>query len=200
VAQLDYRSVMTLEKLAELGQSNVDIAKTLGITEGAVRYHLKRPLESRVDGRAKKQKAAAYSEVIEHWKQHHEEADRGFNLAELHEYLVENFGYSGSDRSVQRYWKKTYPADRVFTRRRVETPPGAQAQVDWGFYPSVVVDGDIQRLYGLHVKLSSCRYPAIIWSRSKNQLAWHRCHIEALRRLGGVPATLRVDRAMGHRQ
>lgn len=168
MAQLDYRSVMTIEKLAELGQSNVEIARTLGITEGAVRYHLKRPLESRVDGRAKTHKAAAYSEIIDHWKQNHEEANRGFNLLELHEYLVENFGYSGSDRSVQRYWKKTYPEARVFARRRVETPPGAQAQVDWGIYPSVVVDGEVRRLYGLHVKLSSSRYPAIVWSSSKN--------------------------------
>lgn len=193
MAQLDYRSVMTIEKLAELGQSNVEIARTLGISEGAVRYHLKRPFEGRVDGRAKTQKAAAYSEVIDHWKQHREEADRGFNLLELHEYLVEHFGYSGSERSVQRYWKKTYPEARVFARRRVETPPGVQAQVDWGIYPSVVVDGEHRRLYGLHVKLSSSRYPAVVWSTSKNQLAWHRCHIEALRRLGGVPATLRVD-------
>jgi len=176
--------------LAELGHAKVSIAQTLGVSEGTVRYHIKHPPDARVDGRAKTQKAAALAGVIAYWRSEQKE---GYNLTELHEYLAANYGYAGSLRSVQRYWKRTYPEATVFTRRRVETPAGVQGQVDWGVYSSVTVSGTNQRLYALHLTLSRSRYPAIVWSTSKNQLAWHTCHIEALRRVGGVPATLRVD-------
>jgi hypothetical protein len=37
----------------------------------------------------------------------------------------------------------------------------------------------------------SCK-EAMIWSPSKNMLAWLSCHSRAFERLGGVPATVRV--------
>src|SRR5260370_14368609 len=41
--------------------------------------------------------------------------------------------------------------------------------------------------------LSHSRKEALVWSRSMEQLAWHRCHNEAYRRLGGVAAVNRID-------
>lgn len=193
MARLDHASIMTIQKLAELGQTNVSIATTLGVSEGSVRYHLKHPPGEGEDGRNKPRLAAALADPIRRWVTFQDSQGAGINLSELHDHLVEHFGYSGSVRSVQRYFKDTYPKARIFTRRRIETPPGAQAQVDWGIYPTVIVGGHERQLYGLHMQLSSSRYPAIVWSTSKNQLAWHRCHLESLSRLGGVPATIRVD-------
>ena len=34
---------------------------------------------------------------------------------------------------------------------------------------------------------------SVVWSERKDQLAWLHCHAEALKRLGGVPATMRID-------
>ena len=48
-------------------------------------------------------------------------------------------GYDGSLRSVQRFWAKHYPAPAIRARRRVETPPGVQAQADWAHFPQVVI-------------------------------------------------------------
>src|SRR5262245_54134790 len=52
------------------------------------------------------------------------------NLATLHDWLIEEHGYAGSLRSVQRYYRAEFPRPERRARHRVETPPGAQAQVD----------------------------------------------------------------------
>lgn len=95
--------------------------------------------------------------------------------------------------SVQRYWRLTYPAPAVGARRRVETPPGAQAQVDWAHFPGVIVGDEAVDLVALHMVASWSRQEAIVWARAKNMLAWLGCHTACFAWLGGVPATLRVD-------
>jgi transposase len=102
-------------------------------------------------------------------------------------------GYVGSRRSVQRYWKRTYPAPALRARRRVETPPGAQAQVDWAHFSGVIVGEEAVDLLALHMVLSWSRTEAIVWSRAKDMLSWLACHTACFVRLGGVPATVRVD-------
>jgi transposase len=94
---------------------------------------------------------------------------------------------------VQRYWRRAYPAPAIRARRRVETPPGAQAQVDWAHFPGVVVAGEAVDLLAMHMVLSWSRAEAVVWSRGKDTLSWLACHTACLARLGGAPATLRVD-------
>src|SRR5262249_55880037 len=77
--------------------------------------------------------------------------------------------------------------------RRVETPPGAQAQVDWGTFAGVDLGDGPQTLYAFVLVLSHSRKQALIWCRRMDQLAWHPAHTEAFRRLGGIPAVLRID-------
>ena len=70
-----------------------------------------------------------------------------------------------------------------------------QAQTDWMEFRGIDV-GDASgptTLYGFVMTLSHSRKEAVVWSRSMDQLAWHRCHNEAFRRLGGVAATNRID-------
>jgi hypothetical protein len=107
--------------------------------------------------------------------------------------LVTEHGYDGSLRSVQRFWAKRYPAPAIRARRRVETPPGAQAQADWAHFPDVIVGGEARSLVAFKMVLSHSRKDAIVWSEGKDMLAWLGCHSEAFRRLGGVPATVRID-------
>jgi hypothetical protein len=79
--------------------------------------------------------------------------------------------------------------------RRVETPPGAQTQSDWGEFRRVDL-GDADgptTLYAFVMVLSHSRKEAVVWSRSMDQLAWHHVHNEAYRRLGGVAAVNRID-------
>ena len=192
MAKLDEEAHMTIKTLARKGLSNRQTARLLGVTEGAVRYHLARMETDAPDGRsARTGKAAAFAPFIDAWREAH--AGEAVNLSVLHEWLIREYGYSGSLRSVQRYWHKAYPAPRLRARRRVETPPGAQAQVDWAHFPGVIVGGAPTDLLAFCMVLSHSRHSALVWSHKKDQLAWHRCHNEAFRRLGGVTATVRVD-------
>ena len=190
--KLDLEARMAIKALAERGSSASSIARTFCVTEGAVRYHLRRQAAQAVDGRGgKPHKAAALHEAIVAWLGQH--TSGAVNLVALHAWLVEEHGYQGSARSVQRYVRSVFPPPARRARRRVETPPGAQAQVDWAEFREVpFVDGP-RDLYALHMQLSHSRFDAVVWSERKDQLAWLHCHSEALKRLGGVPATMRID-------
>ena len=183
---------MAIKVLSARGSTQSEIARLLGVTEGAVRYHARRMAVGAVDGRGQQRpKAEAFAAAIEHWRG--QQDGGGVNLAALHEWLRREHGYDGSLRSVQRYWRRSYPAPAVRARRRVETPPGAQAQVDWAHFPAVIVGDEAVDLVALHMVLSWSRQEAIVWARSKDMLAWLGCHTACFVRLGGVPATLRVD-------
>ena len=178
--------------LLEQGHSQSSVARLLGVSEGTVRYHHKRRTAGAVDGRSKQAfKASDCAEAISHWRSQ-QEGGR-INLAELHAWLQREHDYGGSLRSVQRYWKATYPAPKIRSRRRVETPAGAQAQVDWAEFPGAVLGGESVNLVALIVTLSWSRKRAVVWAHSKDMLSWQSCQVACLRRLGGAPAVLRID-------
>ncbi len=183
---------MTIQVLHERGCAKREIARQLGIDEKAVRYRLRRLARGAQDGRSGKPfKAAALGEVIEAWMA--SQSAGGVNLQVLHELLVMDYGYDGSSKSIQRYVRAHFPRPKQRARRRVETPPGAQGQADWGEFPRVQVGGDERDLHAFHLVLSHSRKEAVVWSLREDELAWLDVHNQALRRLGGVPAVIRVD-------
>lgn len=198
--RLSPEEIVTVHVLRSKGQSNCAIARTLGVSEGTVRYHAKRRADGAVDGRSGKPfKGEAVAGLIKEWIDEHErlraqgDEDRPVNVRDLFDFLVTQHDYRGSYRSVLRFVRRRYPAPRLRTYRRVETPPGAQAQVDWGEFSGIDIGDGPQTLYAFVMVLSHSRKPAVVWSRRTDQLAWHHVHNEALRRLGGVPAVLRID-------
>jgi len=196
--QLSPEEIVTLLVLKRKGQSNVQIAQALGVSEGAVRYHAR--TADKPDGRRNKpRKADPLAEVIAHWiasSRPDASADapaRPGNVHALHDWLRAEHGYQGSYRSVLRFVRARYPRPRLRPFRRVETPPGAQAQVDWGEFADLDIGDGPQKLYAFVLVLSHSRKAVLVWSRRMDQLSWHQAHNEALRRLGGVPAVLRID-------
>ncbi len=183
---------MTIKKLHAQGVPNTEVARMLGVSEGSVRYHVRRQAQRAEDGRRSAQRScvADLHEAIVAWLA---SCEGRMNLAALHDHLVEEYDFTGSRRAVQRYVARSFPRPRIRARRRVETPPGAQAQVDWAEFRDVWLGGQRTTLYALHMQLSHSRFGAIVWSRHKDQLSWQSAHNDALRRLGGVPATLRID-------
>ena len=182
--------------LLEQGHSQSAVARLLGVNEGTVRYHRKRWASDAGDGRSRQVlKTAAHAEAIAHWRSQ-QEGGR-INLSELHVWLCREHGYGGSLKSVQRYWKQTYPAPAIRARRRVETPAGAQAQVDWVEFPGAVLGRETVDLVALIVTLSWSRKRAVVWARSKDMLSWQSCQLACQlacrQRLGGAPAVLRID-------
>ena len=183
---------MTIEVLRERGVSQRAIARQLGVYENAVRYRLKRLAAGAHDRRADKVSSVApLAAAVAHWMD--SVAAGGVSGLALYEWLVAEHGYAGSYKAVQRFVRAQYPKPRLRVRRRVETPPGAQAQADWAEYPGVAVGGERVDLSAFHLVLSHARYEAVVWSVRKDELAWLAVHNAALTRLGGVPAVIRVD-------
>ena len=198
MATLTKDEIVTLQVLKQKGESNCAIAKRLGVTEGAVRYHVRRAKENASDGRRKISliEQLGLQEAVRLWWQNATEVandDRPPNIMALWTYLIDEHQYSGSYKSVRKYCRETFPAPKKRPFRRIETPPGAQTQSDWLETTIAIGDGEQQKLYGFVMTLSHSRKTAVVWSRSMNQLAWHRVHNEAFLRLGGVAAVNRID-------
>ena len=186
--------VVTIRVLAEKGQNHCEIARTVGVTESTVRYHLRRAAAGAEDGRREKpQKAQTLAEVIEAWHAERRDAVRPVNVMELYEHLVGEYDYSGSYQSVRRFVRRHYPKPRMRTYRRVETVPGAQSQTDWAEYPRVDIGEGPEPLSAFVMCLSHSRKLAVVWSRRKDLLSWLACHNAAFERLGGIAAVNRVD-------
>lgn len=192
--RLSQEEVVTIQVLSEKNQNHCEIARTLGVTEGTVRYHLRRAAEGAQDGRKKQPlRAMGMSEVIAAWIAERAADPRPVNVMELYEHMVAEYGYEGSYKSVLRFVRRHYPRPRIRTYRRVETPPGAQTQTDWGEFSGIDVGRGPERLSAFVMVLSHSRKPAVIWSRRKDQLSWLWCHNAAFRRLAGVAAVNRID-------
>src|SRR5690349_5359878 len=198
--KLSPEELVTLATLNQKGQPNAQIARTLGVTEGAIRYHLRRARAGATDGRrGKPHKADPLASVIDHWVRdgrptgEGEPTPRPANVRALYDHLVDEHAYGGSYRSVLRLVRARYPAPRLRPFRRVETPPGAQAQADWGELGGLDIGRGPQALYAFVMALSHSRKEVVVWSERMDQLAWHHAHNEAFRRLGGVPAVVRID-------
>ncbi len=96
--------IVTINVLGEKGMPSRAIARTLGVTEGAVRYHRRRRADGAVDGRRNKPfKAAALAAVIAAWIKVREDGPRPVNVRELYEHVVREHRYTGSYLSVLRY-------------------------------------------------------------------------------------------------
>ena len=72
----------------------------------------------------------------------------------LHDWLRREHGYTSSLKSIQRYWKRTYPAPKTWARRWVVTPLGAQAQANWAEFPGTALGREEFNLIALIVTLS----------------------------------------------
>jgi transposase len=119
------------------------------------------------------------------------------SVQQLWSYLVDEYDYRGSYKSVRKFARSHFPAPARRPFRRIETPAAAQVQSDW-LETNVRLRDSAGRVsqvkrYGFVMTLSHSRKTAIIWSESMNQLAWHHVHNEAFQRLGGIAAVNRID-------
>jgi IS30 family transposase len=67
--KLDVEGRMTVKTLHGCGVTNAETARLLGVSEGTVRYHLRRQTVGMSDGRARQvQRAAAYRAAMDGWR------------------------------------------------------------------------------------------------------------------------------------
>jgi transposase len=194
VTKLKEYHIMCAEELSR-NQSVRKIASTFGVDESTLRYRLERKRTGAENGRAQQQEACApYEMLISEWMRDQEGQKRPEPVQALYERLCAEHGYTGNYMSVYRFIKRRRKTPLPAPFRRVETKPGAQAQVDW-LQKRVYVHslGGFVKLSAFVMTLSHSRMWVVIWSRSENMLAWLNGHNRAFEFLGGVPTFVKLD-------
>lgn len=200
MAKLTKEQIMVGAEIVRRGTSMRRLAAQLGVTEGAVRYRLRRQAEGpRADGRAGKPTALdGFEEAVEAILERLEDyrvtgAGRPTQARTVYEVLVRDYAYPGSYRGVVRHLRRRFGLPPVRAFRRVETPPGVQAQHDWFDVQARLRGGERTSLQALIGVLAHSRARFCWVSRDASQLAWHTGHLALFRRYGGVPLWVRID-------
>ena len=184
-------------KMKEVKYSNCEIASKLGVTEGAIRYRIKRRRSGEVDGRTRKPSMLdRYRDVINQWKEDYEGERRRPTLKTLCEWLKQHHGYEGSYDAFRRYIRKAFPGfHKKGTCVRVETPPGALMLVDWkeDLRVQMGAPGRWVKVQGLCFALGFSRKMEVRCNELKDLNAFIHSHQEAFRLFGGLPGTIRTD-------
>src|SRR4051812_25991301 len=183
---LTREQIVTIEVLQQHGQSQSHTARILGVSEGAVRYHLRRARDGAADGRQKPSRIEqlGLTEAVAHWWHTQAEIlgqERPPSVQLLQEYLRAEYGYTGSYKSVRKFVRARYGRPPVRPFRRVETPAGCQSQSDWGEFRRVDLgdsDGPTT-VYAFVMVLSHHRKEAGVWRRSVDPPPRHPRHQKA---------------------
>ncbi|MCL6579931.1 MAG: IS21 family transposase [Candidatus Bathyarchaeota archaeon] len=184
-------------KMKVVEYSNSEIARKLGVTEGTIRYRIKRRLSGREDGRRlKRSLLERFRGVIEEWAKGYEDDRRRPTLKTLYAWLRRDQGYEGSYDAFRRYIRKACP--QFHKKRawvRVETPPGALSFVDWkeDVWVQMARAGNWVKVQALCFALGFSRKMVVRFSEKKDLEAFIHGHQEAFRVFGGLPRVVRTD-------
>jgi len=117
----------------------------------------------------------------------------GVEIAAIWERLKER-AYQGSYASVYRFVRNLEPRTPDVTVR-VETPPGEEAQVDFG-YAGMMIDPETEKLrktWMFVMTLSWSRHMYVEFVFDQRVETWLRAHRNGLAFLGGVPCRIVID-------
>lgn len=122
--------------------------------------------------------------------------------ARLHEYpeissarlLIElrTAGYRGGYTALKEVVRELRPRSREAFLRR-ETEPGQEAQVDWGSFGVLEIDGARRPLSCFVMVLGYSRMLHLSFTVSQRMEDFLRCHVEAFQFFGGVPHRILYD-------
>lgn len=194
--KLREQEVMCAEVLTQAGHSVRSTAEKLDVAESTLRYRLKRRREQAEDGRHHQPAACTpHAGVIQAWIDAQPEAEgRPDPVMSLYEQLVNEHDFTGSYKAVWRYVRRRRPPPKIRPKRRVETRPGSQAQLDWATLRVYVADlGGWTSLSAFLMGLSYSRMGSLQWSVDQSQLSWLACHNRAFQFLEGLPWSVRID-------
>jgi transposase len=184
--------VATIRELAGRGVGSKTIAQTVGVARNTVKRYLRTPIEPGIQVRpaarrltddARRDARALY------------EGTAGGNAVVVQRLLAER-GIPVSVRTVERAVADIRRARRAadLATVRVESPPGAQLQIDFG-QKRVQIAGAWVRVFLLVAVLSYSRRLFVKAFLSERQDDWREGIAAAFTHFGGVPRTLLGDNA-----
>lgn len=120
---------------------------------------------------------------------------RGRNAMAIWQDLVDQYSFTGSYQSVQRFVRKRRGAQTPEARVVITTPPGQEAQVDYGTGPTVrdPETGKYRRTRLFVMTLGCSRKSVRLLSFRSSARMWAELHEHAFRRLGGATRIVVLD-------
>jgi transposase len=191
---LKLEEFMEIFRLKDNGYSLSAISRMTGIDRKTIRKYLEHGKASKPAMKTrptKESKLKSFEKYILNFLKY---SDVDFPpCTAIYEKLVER-GYTGSLSLLQKWmgqYKKKHLSKIVI---RYETPPGQQAQVDWG--EKKMLDhktGLSRKIYIFSMVLSWCRMRFVMFVPKADMYYFLLCHIQAFRYFGGITREILYD-------
>src|SRR5690606_28729103 len=184
---LTKEAVVEIRILSRRGMSIRAIARELKISRNTVRKYLRgeavKDVERRRPGRPRK------LEPYEDWIRRRVEGAAPIRLpATVLHREIKAMGYDGTERTVRRFIASLRPTPAPEPVVRYETPPGHQAQMDWGEYRL-----GRKKVYAFVGVLGYSRWLYLEYVESMRAEVLVDCHRRMLGDFGGVPREILYD-------
>ena len=176
----------TIKTHLDLGHSIRSIAKTLGISRNTVRAIARQFGTGQVEPRTqnRKKKLQDYqSEIVSMM-------NKGKSSVLIHEYLMERYATDVGYTTVSRF-VSNLKGTEVYVP--VYTPPGQEAQVDFGYIGRFMKYGNKIKVLAFFMVLSYSRYSFYCLVTNQSVESFIRCHWLAFEYFCGVPQVIRID-------
>jgi len=185
---LDIEERFMIKELYRKGVSISDIARQTGRDRKTIRKLVKAPLLH--PPKERQPKARLIDPYVPYLEQRMEEGV--FNARKLYG-EIQAQGYPGRETQLRAFVHDRRPPRTPPATVRFETPPGLQGQVDGGHFGFIRHQGRTCKLYAFVLTLSWSRARYLRFTTSLDFTWLIRCHVHALRYLGGFPRRLLYD-------
>jgi transposase len=186
---IDYATFCRMKQTQASGRTAPQIAQELGLHIQTVRKWIARERYERSGGaqRSRHSKLDAHKGAVVRWLDSHP-----FTAMQLFHKLREQ-GYAGGYSIIKDYVRRIRP-NRQEAFLTLKFAPGQCAQVDWGSFGAVPVEGGTRRALSFFVMvLAHSRWLHVEFTLGQSQEWFLGCHQRAFEKLGGVPHEVMVD-------
>lgn len=188
-AMLDIEQWSTVRALAKMGYSIRKIARELDIDRNTVRKVLRQEKYHRYERQVKK--PSLIEPYLAFIQERAPEVD--FNASRIFEEIKAK-GYTGGYTTVKTTIRPLRETIQRLERAtiRFETPPGRQAQMDWGTV-GVNIGGELKRLHVFVMVLGYSRALYVEFTDNEKLSTLIACHKNAFDWFGGLPEEILYD-------
>ncbi len=181
--------ILMIRQKAQEGQSPYAIGKELGISKNTAKKYITGEVKTHgLQGLKRPSKLDPFRSHIDNM------VGLGiFNCVVILERL-QSLGYTGGITIIKDYVNPLRPARSAPAVRRYETPPGQQAQMDWGITHYIDENGTVRKTPVFAMILGHSRAKYVEFTKRCDFYSLIRCIIHAFEHFGGVPQTILTDR------
>lgn len=176
----------TIKTHLGLGHSIRSIARLLGLSRNTVRS-IARQIE---EGHAIPQTIVRKKLLSDYESEIISQMNKEKSSVLIHEFLVSKYGLTIDYTTVSRF-VKTLKKTEVYVP--VNTPPGQEAQVDFGYIGRFIKDGKNVKVWGFCMVLSYSRKGFYCLVTDQSVKSFIKCHSLAFEYYCGVPQVVRLD-------